>query len=133
MLFGSEQYISLLPTDKNELEKYLENNPYKIFNDDKMKNLSILFETIMIPAYNELAHVIYNDIKDILKNNKSCIIYICTIIILLIFFTYLFYIYPVIHFLEKNISKIRKMVMIIPREILCELLRKEQEKEEYND
>ena len=130
MFYGTEKYNEYLPKDENEIEEYQKINPFLIFNDDVMKNLNILNEEVFIPSYEYLINRLNYDIFKLFNKNRDITLIICIICILIIFILYCCYIYPILIFIQKDLEKIKNMILIIPREILYQIINQERKKDD---
>ena len=130
LFYGTEKYNQFLPDDENKIEEYQKINPFLIFNDDVMKNLNILNEEIVMPSYELLINRLNYDIVKLFNKNKNIIIIICIICVLIILILFSCYIYPILLFIKKDLKKIKKMILIIPREILYQIINQERKKDD---
>ncbi len=130
MFYGTEKYNEFLPKEENEIQEYQKINPFLIFNDETMKNLNILNEQVVIPSYEYLINRLNYDIFKLFNKNRDITIVICVICVLIVFILYCCYIYPILLYIQKDLQKIKKMVLIIPREILYQIINQERKKDD---
>ena len=124
--YNSPMYEHFYPSDKSLKEDYEKNNPFLLFNDIIMRDLNIINEYIYNPATSYLRDTINGETEEIIKvmNNYIVIIGIICIIIIVLF--YIIYLIPLFISKINQINKTRKMIKIIPKDILCEIIKKEQ-------
>ena len=97
---------------------YYENNPFQLFNDEQLRELNVLNEEIYKPAIETFIEALNLDINHCTQSifnyiEKFSILYF----IVIICFNCFFYI-PYLFHKNRNINKVRQMLMIIPKEIL---------------
>ena len=124
LFYGTEYYIDLTPANQSKIEEYLNLDPFNLFNTKIMNHLILLNDYVFKPCCSEATMFIIEDINNIgNSNNKLLIGLIILYISLFVLFT-IFYIIPNIVRKNMNINKKRKMLMIIPKNILFEIIMK---------
>ena len=133
LMYGTEEYKNILPNNTEDLEKYNQLNPFNLINLEQLKHLNILNERIFIPAHQELTNSIcldiYNILQKIEKNQNSTIL--CFFLVIFVFNIILYF--PYLYQKNEEIKQIKKMLILIPQNILYEILvdeDKEKEKKE---
>ena len=133
LIYGTEEYKNILPNNTEDLEKYNQLNPFNLINLEQLKHLNILNERIFIPAHQELTNSIcldiYNILQKIEKNQNSTIL--CFFLVIFVFNIILYF--PYLYQKNEEIKQIKKMLILIPQNILYEILvdeDKEKEKKE---
>ena len=127
-LYGSYKYNLILPNDEETLKDYQDNNPFNIFNDVRMINLILIINAVYIPLMKD---IYFSLSEDILKSFDFLRILIIVLSIGLFIITLaLFFIFILPHLITKNIeiNKIRKMLEIIPKDIIYEFFVNENKK-----
>ena len=109
------------PTDINEMENYIKNDPINFFNLESVSDLNILMSFIMIPNFIQLKQITIDVITKFL--NDAFFKFIVMIIIYLSFILLgLFILWiPFVKNLNSIIYKTKNMLSIIPKEILASL------------
>ena len=117
--YGTKYYIQDFISDNlSEVQMYYENNPFQLFNDEQLRELNVLNEEIYKPAIETFIEALNLDINHCTQSifnyiEKFSILYF----IVIICFNCFFYI-PYLFHKNRNINKVRQMLMIIPKEIL---------------
>ena len=125
--YGSEFYELFYPDNPELKEDYESSNPFLLFNDDNMRDLEILSEYIFNPASSFLSDTVsgeYNEIIKVMGKYFTIIGIISTLLVILFFIIYSF---PSLTNKIEQLKKTRKLIKIIPKDILSELVKKEQE------
>jgi hypothetical protein len=132
--YGSSYYTNDFNSrNESEIENYNKNNPFQLFNDYQLVELNVLNEEIYRPAIETFIAALSKDI-----DNYGNIIYnfieqfAILFFIIIISFNCFFYIPYILH-KNKNINKVRKMLMIIPKDILLKIIEKTNGKKEVED
>ena len=128
--YNSIIYDHFYPSDTSLREDYEKNNPFLLFNDKIMRDLNIINEYIFNPATNSLKDTINGETEAIIKVMNRYFVVIGIICITLIILFYIIYLIPVFISKINELSKTRKMIKIIPKDILCEIIKKEQKMNE---
>ena len=131
VFYGTSYYSNEF--NESEKENYNKNNPFQLFNDYQLVELNVLNEEIYRPAIETFIAALSKDI-----DNYGNIIYnfieqfAILFFIIIISFNCFFYIPYILH-KNKNINKVRKMLMIIPKDILLKIIEKTNGKKEVEE
>ena len=117
-LYGTEEYNINLPKDEKTLKDYQENNPININNEEKMKDLYLLIKIILIPLVDDISNSISNELLNIFKKVNNLIIGINISFIVVIVGFILIFLLPILITKNNEINKVRKMLGIIPKDII---------------
>ena len=132
LIYGTDLYNNLSPTDPELLKKYNELNPFNIINGDEIRDLNTISEVIIKQAFECISNSIFDDIEGIFNQINSFEIYLSTgFFLVVIIFNFLFY-FPFLFKKNKEIKQIRHMLLIIPKDVLYKLLVKEDNDETKN-
>ena len=122
LLYGNPLYEMLLPNESDVLKDYNYHNPFKILNYDKMKDFSILYQYIYDLGINNITNTIQNDIISLFSFFKKVIKFF-EIAYLFIAIVFIFcYMIPDFYNRNSDINKSKRMLRIIPKDVLLELL-----------
>ena len=122
VLYGNPIYEMLLPKDPNVLKDYITHNPFNMLNEDKMKDFSILYASIYDSAIYNLTNTIANDIISLFSFFKKVIKYFEISYLLITTFFIFCYMIPDFYNRNNDINKSKRMLRIIPKDVLLELL-----------
>ena len=124
---NNDYYLNnVQPQNSDEIEFYQNLNPFQIYNDHHLKDLTIVIVYIYKPSFESLISSIKNVIENIyVKIYDYILISNIGYYIVLVWF---YFIYLLPYLIKKNIelNKNRKMLTIIPKEILFEIINKEK-------
>ena len=132
--YGSSYYTNDFNSrNESEIENYNKNNPFQLFNDYQLVELNVLNEEIYRPAIETFIEALSKDI-DHYGNLIHNYIQQFTILffVIIISFNCFFYIPYILH-KNKNINKVRQMLMIIPKDILLKIIEKTNGKREVEE
>ena len=118
VLYGTEEYKKNLPINEEKLKDYQINNPFLIFNKEEMLNMVLLINEIFFPVLSDFAFSINKEINELFD---SLTLYIIATILCIIIFVFIFsltFIVPIIIKQNREINKIRRMLEIIPKDII---------------
>ena len=118
VLYGTEEYEKNLPINEEKLKDYQINNPFLIFNKEEMLNMVLLINQIFFPVLSDFANNISNEINELFDSLTLFIIVIILFIIIFVFIFSLTFIVPNLIKQNKEINKIRRMLEIIPKDII---------------
>ena len=121
-IYGTDDYENLIK--KNEelanynKSEYNELDPFNIFNEEHVFQLSIIRRYFLLPIYNNTLNEFYISIKNFW--NTSYDLFLAAMIILLLLMTtfYLAYWIPTIYTIDEDIYKTKNMLSIIPKDVL---------------
>ena len=133
-LYGTFYYIDeKIFNNETISELYRRNNPFQLFNDEQLVELNVLNEEIYRPAVEDFIEALYLDID---SYGQSIYLYIENYSILyfsIIVLFNLFFCIPYFFYKNKDINKVRQMLMIIPKDILFKIIEKVNGKKEIED
>ena len=124
LFFGTVYYFNLSPIDETKIEEYESLDPFNLLNTKIMNYLIILNDYVFKPCCTEATALILDDIKNIGNYIKRLLIGLIILYISLFILFSVVYIIPNIARKNMNINKKRKMLLIIPRNILFEIIMK---------
>ena len=116
--YGTEDYEIFLPKDEEALKDYLNNNPIKILNERRMNDVFFLINEIYFPLMNDISESICNEVNNVFDNINSYIIASTIFVIFLILGFLTIIVVPFLVKQNNQINTIRKMLEIIPRDII---------------
>ncbi len=132
-IYGTEEYKNILPNNTEDLERYNELNPFNLINLEQLKHLNILNERIFKPAHKEITDSIsldiYNILQKIEKHQNGLIL--CFFLTILVFNIILYF--PFLYKKNDEIKQVKKMLILIPQNILYEILVDEDKEKEKKD
>ena len=132
LLYGTDSYNNLSPTDPELLKKYNELNPFNIINGDEIRDLNTISEVVIKQAFEYICNSIFDDIEGIFNQINNFEIYLgIDFFLVVIIFNFLFY-FPFLFKKNKEIKQIRHMLLIIPKDVLYKLLVEEDNDETKN-
>ena len=122
LFYGSQYYLNFYPENKSLWEEYEKLDPFNVINQPLMKNLTVLIENIFRPSAEAFLDFIDKDIENIMEDMEKIIIIclVCYYFILILIFS--LYIIPDIFSKNIEINKKRKMLILIPKDILPEII-----------
>ena len=133
LIYGTEEYKNNLPNNTEDLERYNELNPFNLINLEQLKHLNILNERIFKPAHIDLTDSIsldiYNILQKIEKHQNGVIL--CFFLTILVFNIILYF--PFLYKKNDEIKQIKKMLILIPQNILYEILIDDDKEKEKKD
>ena len=120
-LTGTEIGKKNWPNTEPELSNYIKNDPINYFNMDYMKNMNIMFSNIILSFDRLLNNLMDDCLKIFLKETRIpylilLISYLCLCCVL-----FLFIWMPFVSNLNSIIYKTKKMLSIIPKEVLMSI------------
>ena len=127
-LYGTKEYENYLPKDEETLKDYFNNNPIKVINEKRMFEVIILIHEIYFPLMNDISNSISKDIFNVFNKSNSYIIACIIFFIFLILGFLLINVVPILVKQNNQINTIRKMLEIIPRDIIFNLFVQEDMK-----
>jgi len=101
----------------NETE-YEEYDPFKIFNDEHVFQLSMIRRYFLLPIYNDTLNEFYKSINNFWGTSYDIFLAIMVVLLLLITGFYLAYWIPSIYSIDEDIYKTKNMLSIIPKDVL---------------
>ena len=120
-LEGTQIYFDKWPNEKSELELYIKNDPITLFNLDIVRNLNVYYRNYMIPLYTLIRFLTIDCIDEYLKKIKFMFLIVFEIFLGSLFFFFISYYFFFISRLNLMINKTKKMLNLIPSEVLVSL------------
>ena len=133
MYYGTEKYDALLPTDPDELIAYNDKNPFNIFNNKIIREVSIEIFFILRNLFQNITDSFSDSINDNLSDIKKRVKFINLLYYVILALSYVFYILPYAFNKNVDINKARKMLSIIPKNLLYNLLLDSKDKLNANE
>ena len=126
ILYNTQYYNNIIPSNEEDYKIYQTINPFNIYNEDKFKDLTVIIIFLMRPVFSNLIDNFLNATNNIF-NDLNLIIQISKIIlwIVLILF-YILYLIPYIYIKNIELNRTKKMLEIIPKNIMIEIIKKER-------
>ena len=124
LLYGTEIYEQLIPTNEADKEIYNSLNPFFLFNLNELKDLSVIIFHVLgnlFIDFNELYSDALNNCFINIKKNIKLMNYLFFIILAI---AYIIYIIPYGIIKNIDINNSRKILNIIPKDILFEITKK---------
>ena len=134
LLYGIDKnipYKYLYPNNTDELEDYFNHNPFNLYNDEVNKNLTFI---IIYVFKNSLENIITNlneNIFDLFIKLKIYFIILCVLFYILVFVFYMGYILFFSCKRNSDLNKNKKMLNIIPKKIIFQILKNESFNKKY--
>ena len=127
LFYGSDYYIDFHPENKSLWEEYESLDPFNIINNYLMKNLTVLIENVHTASISSILEFIEKDFINSFNKIKKIIIVFS--ICFYILFVFIIFLYTIPYILRKNveINKKRKMLILIPKDILPEIIEEKNE------
>jgi hypothetical protein len=121
-LYGTYNYEDLKENSKsvnyNETE-YNDLDPFNIFNQEHVFQLSIIRRYFLLPIYNDTLNEFYICIKNFWSTSYDIFLAVMIILLLLMTTFYLAYWIPTIFTIDEDIYKTKNMLSIIPKDVLA--------------
>ena len=124
-------YVYDIYTQSNTVEDeedYNKNNPFNYLNSEEMKTIYILNENVLKEAISNVTNILAEDINNLFNHIKIFIIILLIIFYFMFFLFFLFFYLPDILKKNKEITKTRNMLNIIPKDLLYNILLNEKTK-----
>ena len=120
--YGIEEYYNLYPQNTNQWEEYEKLNPFNSINDHLTKDLTIIVEIVI----KNTTYVLIDSIKKEIINGfnfiKHFLICLCIFFGFFLYYPIFFYFIPDIILKNNDINRKRKLLGIIPKDILVNIL-----------
>ena len=120
-LTGTEIGQKNWPNKEPELSNYIKNDPINYFNMDYMKKMNIMFSNIILSFDKILNNLMADCLKSFLKNTKIPYVILLISYLSLCSVLFLFIWMPFVSNLNSIIYKTKKMLSIIPKEVLMSI------------
>ena len=99
--------------------EYIELDPFNIFNQEHVFQLSIIRRYFLLPIYNDTLNEFYISIKNFWSTSYDFFLALMIILLLLMTTFYLAYWIPTIYSIDEDIYKTKNMLSIIPKDVLA--------------
>ena len=123
--FYDQYYDTSLYVDIYDDEEYANHNPFKILNNNLMRDTNVIFTIIFYPMANYLIAVIYDNLNKYNKDLRESVTLFIAFFICFIILIYLFFIFPRILRENKDINKTKIILGVIPKIVLYEIIKTE--------
>jgi hypothetical protein len=120
-LTNTEIWAKSWPNEPEKLKNYIQNDPINFFNSEIHLHLNIVYQNILTTYLQELKNLTFKTLDDWINNQHMQYIVLLLIYISYILIIYIFIWRPIINNLSKLIIKTKKMLKIIPKEILSNI------------
>ena len=125
LFYGSFLYTNFSQEiNPNDINEYYKFDPFSIFNRDAMRHLIVLNDHIFKVCIDDASNLVKEDIQNVGNNIINLLIYLFIIYCCFLFCFILFYVIPDVIKKNKNINKRRKLLMIIPKKVLLDIISK---------
>ena len=118
-LFESSQYNENENNIYINETEYKELDPFNIFNEEHVFQLSMIRRYFLLPIYNETLNDFYISIRDFWSTSYDIFLAVMVILLLLITTFYSAYWIPTIFSIDEDIYKTKNMLSIIPKDVLA--------------
>ena len=98
---------------------YIESDPFNIFNDDHIFQLSMIRRYFLLPIYNDTLNEFYMSIKNFWDTSYDIFLAVMVVLLLIPTTFYLAYWIPTIYSIDEDIYKTKNMLSIIPKDVLA--------------
>ncbi len=120
-LFGTDKYEELMNSNNNpdfNQTEYEEIDPFNIFNEEHLFQLSMIRRYFLLPIYNDTLNDFYKSINNFWGTSYDIFLAVMIVLLLLTTTFYLAYWIPTIYSIDEDIYKTKNMLSIIPTNIL---------------
>ena len=125
IFYGTEFYYNFSKDiPESQIEEYNKYEPFSLFNNNVMRHLIILNDNIFKVCIDDASNLVKEDIQNVGNNIINLLIYLFIIYCCFLFCFILFYVIPDVIKKNKNINKRRKLLMIIPKKVLLDIISK---------
>ena len=125
LFYGSFLYTNFSQEiNPNDINEYYKFDPFSIFNRDAMRHLIVLNDHIFKVCIDDASNLVKEDIQNVGNNIINLLINLFIIYCCFLFCFILFYVIPDVIKKNKNINKRRKLLMIIPKKVLLDIISK---------
>ena len=126
ILYNTPYYNYFIPSNEEDYKRYQSLNPFNIYNEEKFKDLTVIIIFLMRPIFSNLIDYFLNSTNNIF-NNLNLIIKISSYIIwIIVSLFYILYLIPYIYIKNIELNRTKKMLEIIPKNIMIEIIKKER-------
>ena len=124
LLYGTKKYEKLIPSNEKEKEIYNNLNPFYLFNKNELKDLSVIIFHILGNLFIDFNDYYSKSLSDCFLNIKKIIKLMNYLFFIILAIAYIIYIIPYGFIKNIDINNSRKILNIIPKDILFEITKK---------
>ena len=125
IFYGTEFYYNFSKDiPESQIEEYNKYEPFSLFNNNVMRHLIILNDNVVKACIDEASHLVKDDIQNIGNVINKLLVSLLIMYISFIILFSLFYVIPDVIKKNNNINKRRKILMIIPKNVLLDIISK---------
>jgi hypothetical protein len=124
LLYGTEKYKELIPSNEEEKEIYNNLNPFYLFNKNELKDLSVIIFHVLGNLFIDFNDSYSNSLNDCFLNIKKMIKLMNYLFFIILAIAYIIYMIPYGFIKNIDINNSRKILNIIPKDILFEITKK---------
>ena len=125
IFYGTEFYYNFSKDiPQSHIEEYNKLEPFSLFNLNVMRNLIILNDNVFKACIDDASHLVKDDIQNIGNVINKLLVSLLIMYISFIILFSLFYVIPDVIKKNNNINKRRKILMIIPKNVLLDIISK---------
>ena len=125
--YGTDYYVNI--TDEN----HYKNNPFFLINDDKTRQLILIRENVFNPILLLSLNALNDDIINKLDNLKIITLILCIIIFVFYFSIFIAYFPANLYKKNNEINNNREFLKIIPKNVILDIFKNEDEKINKNN
>ena len=125
--YGTDYYVNI--TDEN----HYKNNPFFLINDDKTRQLILIRENVFNPILLLSLNALNDDIINKLDNIKIITLILCIIIFVFYFSIFIAYFPANLYKKNNEINNNREFLKIIPKNVILDIFKTEDEKINKNN
>ena len=118
---GTADYYNNTLDYRNKKELFDMYNPINLFNNNKMKQLQMLFRFVLIKVFREVIDALSNAIADGFDKKEQLILIMIIAYLVICFGLYILFWRGYVNSLTRIIYKTKNMLLIIPKEVLSSL------------
>ena len=124
LLYGTKKYEKLIPSNEKEKEIYNNLNPFYLFNKNELKDLSVIIFHVLGNLFIDFNDYYSKSLSDCFHNIKKIIKLMNYLFFIILAIAYIIYIIPYGFIKNIDINNSRKILNIIPKDILFEITKK---------
>ena len=125
--YGTDLYNESIPKDLEDEEDYLNSNPFLIVNTKGFRDITLIIVNVLVPMYQSIINILFQSFENFYQNNHDFIFIMMVIFYGIIILVYFFHTFPMIYNENKDINKTRAILGVIPKNVLYEIIKSEDE------
>lgn len=125
--YGTELYNDKIPDNVENEEDYLNSNPFLIVNSKGFRDITLIIVNILVPMYQSIIKILFESFDNYYQDNHNFIFIMMVIFYSIIILVYVFHTCPMIYNENKDINKTRSILGVIPKNVLYEIIKNEDE------